>query len=290
MIECGEAGKLIERHYEGGLEPGEKVLLDEHISCCAVCARAFAGIGAVESALAEALKPMQVPAAIDRPGKFCERKRPPLEFILSPSFALACALVLLLAFGYRMSSEPEKTYGPPAHVSDAGNPTSKTDYSLVVLKGAVYFKKNIESAETRIADSLEGLVAGNVIVAEKDGEAELIYQKDSSLKIRPDTSVEITDTGLRIKNGSVWVNYKKTGRKYIFNTPAAVIAIKGTIFSIEVDKNGSAAVSVDEGLVSVENEAGSVDVGPGERAVAETGKAPSKISSPSGEDKYIKLK
>lgn len=82
-----------------------------------------------------------------------------------------------------------------------------------------------ELSRSDIADSLEGLVAGKVIVSTKAVEAELIYKNDSSFEIRPDIAGEITNTGLRIKNGQIWVNFKKTGQKYILTLQREIFAV-----------------------------------------------------------------
>src|SRR6185295_11165441 len=57
-------------------------------------------------------------------------------------------------------------------------------------------------------------------------------------------------------------------------TPTVTAAIKGTEFAVDVAEGGATTITMIEGVVAASNPYGSVEVGAGERAVAEPGKAP----------------
>lgn len=60
-------------------------------------------------------------------------------------------------------------------------------------------------------------------------------------------------------------------------TPSATMSIRGTDWEVEVGPDGKTQLVVLSGLVSMGNELGSIEVGRGEAAVAEKGKAPVKL-------------
>jgi hypothetical protein len=293
MINCGQGESLIKKYYERGLEPDEKAAITEHIARCETCRKLYADIGAVEIALSESLKPVKVPAAIDDPSKYMERKDKPSvllpEFIFRRKFALSFAFILLLFLGYFAAFYSAQREGAPGVIQDAAKPAEAAGYSIAALKDTVLFKTAADADAVIISGPPRSLSAGNIVITQGAGEAELFYDKNSSIKVRPESSLEIMNAGLRLKNGKIWVSYKKRGDKFSIITPAATVGIKGTVFTVEVDQNQQTIVDVEEGSVEMENEAGKIIMKSGERAVAKKGIAPSPANKNIDEDSYLKL-
>lgn len=295
MINCVQSESLINKYYERGLEAGEKAALTEHIAHCENCRKLYAEIGAVEAALSESLKPLKVPSAIDDPSKYMKRKdklsdRLP-EFIFRREFAMALAAVfaLLLFLGYFAAFNSAQREGAPGVIAEGAKQIDADGYNLIVLKDTVLFKNAADADAVAISGLTQDLKVGNIVITRGAGEAELFYDKNSSIKVRPEASLEIISSGLRLKNGKIWVSYKKKGGKFSIVTPAATVGIKGTVFTVEVDQNQQTIVDVEEGSVEMENDAGKITSTSGERAVAKKGIAPSPANKNIDEDSYLKL-
>ncbi len=102
--------------------------------------------------------------------------------------------------------------------------------------------------------------AGDEILTDHKSSATIRMPDGSTVRIYPDSHVVLRGaTGswnefLHVFLGSVRVQIEKlSGRPNpkTLTTPTAIIAVRGTIFSVSVDKTGDTQVGVGEGLVSV---------------------------------------
>ena len=90
---------------------------------------------------------------------------------------------------------------------------------------------------------------------------------------------------VRLNSGRAWSQarpqtaQKDTTKitKLTMETPSATMSIRGTDWEVEVDPDGRTQLVVLSGQVTMGNELGSIEVGYGEAAVAEKGKAPVKL-------------
>ncbi|MCK6406775.1 MAG: tetratricopeptide repeat protein [Rhodocyclaceae bacterium] len=104
-------------------------------------------------------------------------------------------------------------------------------------------------------------------------------------------SAKDSQTLIRLNSGRAW-SAAKTGPmptpdsgksasaeppRVRMETPSATLAIRGTDWEVEVAPDGRTQLVVLSGLVEMSNDMGSVHVARGEAAVAETGKAPTKL-------------
>ena len=76
--------------------------------------------------------------------------------------------------------------------------------------------------------------------------------------------------------GRLWMRTKGQPAGLQLQTPAAVAAIRGTDWDVEVDAQGRTTLTVLTGRIEVSNPHGQVDVGPSEQAVVVPGQAPVK--------------
>lgn len=102
--------------------------------------------------------------------------------------------------------------------------------------------------------------AGDEILTDHKSSATIRMPDGSTVRIYPDSHVVLrTETGswkefLYLFLGTVRVQVEKlSGRPNpkSMTTPTAIIAVRGTIFSVSVDQTGDTQVGVGEGLVSV---------------------------------------
>ncbi|HIJ90374.1 MAG: tetratricopeptide repeat protein [Desulfobulbaceae bacterium] len=109
--------------------------------------------------------------------------------------------------------------------------------------------------------------------------------QNSQLQIKPAVESAQGAEAVRLNSGRAWSQARpKTApedpakfSKLKMETPSATMSIRGTDWEVEVSPDGRTQLVVLSGLVFMENEQGSVEVGNGEAAVAEQGKAPVKL-------------
>lgn len=104
--------------------------------------------------------------------------------------------------------------------------------------------------------------AGDEILTDHKSSATVRMPDGSTVRVFPDSHVVLraqTSTWgdfLHVLLGNVRVQIEKlSGRPNpkTVTTPTAIIAVRGTIFNVAVDKNGDTQVGVEKGLVSVAN-------------------------------------
>lgn len=105
--------------------------------------------------------------------------------------------------------------------------------------------------------------SGDEILTDRKSSATLRMPDGSSVQIYPDSHVVLhAETGnwkefLHVLLGNVRVQIEKlSGRPNpkSVTTPTAIIAVRGTIFTVAVDRSGDTQVGVAKGLVSVANQ------------------------------------
>jgi len=83
-------------------------------------------------------------------------------------------------------------------------------------------------------------------------------------------------TRMELPLGRVWARTKGRAVDLQLRTPAAVAAVRGTDWDVEVDAAGRTTLTVLSGRIDVSNAQGSVQVGPSEQATVAPGQAPVK--------------
>jgi hypothetical protein len=155
----------------------------------------------------------------------------------------ALATALLAGFTFAQAQAPDP--GAARVVSLTGTLT---------LKG---FRQ--ESRLLRLNDSVE---SGDELATGENSHAVLRTRDGSTVLIYPDSHVIFNERSADVREllhlflGSIKVHIEKlSGRPnpHKLTTPTAVIAVRGTTFSVFVDDTDSTLVAVDEGLVGVAN-------------------------------------
>src|SRR5262245_40348446 len=141
----------------------------------------------------------------------------------------------------------------------------------------------IAEANWRIAEIEQGLLAGDRLRTGPAGLLALRFVDQTLIRVHRNTELVIKqlggdqDTQLQLDQGQVWARAAKGGTGVDIATPSATAAIRGTDWSLSVKSNGKTTLVVTAGQVELKNDFGQVLVGPGEAAIAEIGRAPTKI-------------
>jgi tetratricopeptide (TPR) repeat protein len=147
------------------------------------------------------------------------------------------------------------------------------------IEGEVEYRRGSTEVYAKAGPGLE-LHAGDVIHTARNSRAGIIFASGTLLRIAPNTTLEVKGEALQqesifLKAGKLFVFNRAEKELPIIRTPGVTASIRGTEVVIEAFEDG-ASVGVIEGLVQVSNDAGTLDLGPGEAARIVHGGAPVK--------------
>ncbi len=131
---------------------------------------------------------------------------------------------------------------------------------VISLTGVLTIRRAQQEARTlKVNDAVE---IGDELTTGENSEATIRTGDGATVRIFPDSRVQFSRPPSDLQNflhlflGSVKVHIEKiSGRPnpHKMTTPTAIIAVRGTTFSVFVDETSSTLVAVDEGIVSVAN-------------------------------------
>ena len=130
------------------------------------------------------------------------------------------------------------------------------------------------------AESGRELFANDRVRTGAASRAAILYADDTLHRIAEKSEVEIVppeggESGLlKVFGGRHYFSSRRPKQFGRVETSTVTAAIKGTEFAVDVAPDGTTTVTMIEGVVLASNAYGSVEVGAGESAVAEPGKAP----------------
>ena len=131
---------------------------------------------------------------------------------------------------------------------------------IVSLTGTLTFKGFRQ--ESRVLRLNDAVLSGDDLATGENSQAVIRTGDGSTVTIYPDSHVIFNERSADVREllhlflGSIKVHIEKlSGRPnpHKLTTPTAVIAVRGTTFSVFVDDMDSTLVAVDEGLVGVAN-------------------------------------
>ncbi len=149
------------------------------------------------------------------------------------------------------------------HYFTSPTPALASQSTLNILSGTVEIQDPGEDKSQRGNDG-DVLDAGTRVKTGSDSHALLTFFEGSTIKLEPDTIVEIQKVELTDGKpttivltqwlGRTWsrvVKMTDPGSHYRIETPSATAIVRGTLFSTEVEEAGGTRVATTEGLVSV---------------------------------------
>ena len=147
-------------------------------------------------------------------------------------------------------------------------------------------ERRVAAAESWLAARpRDELAAGHLVRTGPVSRMALLFADETQLRLNQNTLLEIKALGgtraqpttLRLAQGRAWSQSRNIPDGLRLETPAAVAAVRGTDWEIEVGGDGRALLVVFSGAVDYFNDLGSLTILAGESAVAEVGKAPVRI-------------
>ncbi len=157
----------------------------------------------------------------------------------------------------------------------------------------------VERPAWRLAEIEQGLLTGDDLRTGALGGLALLFTDRTQIRVHRNTTLRVTsvagttpqpsDTLLDLVRGRLWSRAAAGGDGVQVRTPAATAAIRGTDWSLEVDADGRTVLIVLDGEVALENAQGSLVVRAGEAAVAEVGRAPTRLflANPAGRPQLL---
>jgi hypothetical protein len=150
---------------------------------------------------------------------------------------------------------------------------------VTYTEGDARIQSKGKTQDAQIGDVMN---TGDTLRTGADGLSEL-NQKGVSIKIAPKTVFTLmereqggkTSSVLSVTLGSIKFRYDKlTGSEPMVRTNGAIAGVRGTEFSVFSGADGSTLIAVDSGLVTVESEGKTVDLGPKEGVEVPLGMPP----------------
>lgn len=141
------------------------------------------------------------------------------------------------------------------------------------------------------------LNSGDIIKTGKNSSVDVIYTDSSTIKIGENSTARIGSAGIKgsddiaIVSGTLKGKFAKMkkGRHKVY-TPTIICAIRGTEFSIGVEKGGTSRLDLDKGSIHVKNPYGEKRVKPSEKIEAGIGDKPEDADNESSLKNWKKKK
>lgn len=194
--------------------------------------------------------------------------------------ALASLLLVLAACGSPSTEAPPASpSAAPTATADAGQ---EVDAKTTRVVGVVEIQKPGETWQPLAPRA--AVPPGSRLRAGADGEADVVLTNQGAVRLKPGTSIEVTEN--RVVNGNQRIavrveagrllhrfNRLSAGSTYRVVTPAATAGIRGTEFDVVADAS-QARVRVLSGAVEIENQGGRGTLNAREGATIGAGQAP----------------
>jgi len=142
---------------------------------------------------------------------------------------------------------------------------AKTQDILMVPEGKVEVRPDAASAWTTVEQNLK-IAAGSEIRTANDSKAGVFFPDGSRFILGNDSLFAVEETsrkkaGFQLKFGRLKAAVAGYfASRFVVRTPAAVCAVRGTEFDLEVGKDGATEMNVSEGLVEVNDSKGDMAV------------------------------
>ncbi len=248
---CERFDDLLQEHLDKSLSKAEEAELKAHLAECSSCRLDEMLYGKIVATLAE-MKDVDVPSleitegvckAID---KEPARKAKVVAFPTPRRFRWAwgvvgLAAVVLMALGLHLADTPNpnpvivagkaelKQLEPAPKPKVLPRPIGRL---IIVGQEAKVLRNGTESWQT-VKGEIE-LALGDRVQTAENCDGILYYEGRGRLTVKPNTDLQIINRGIRIRSGSTWIKIAKRGKGFYAETPNAVAAVRGTIYTVEV--------------------------------------------------------
>ena len=249
---CERFEDLLQEHLDKSLSKAEEAELQQHLSECKRCRLDEMLYGKILSTLSD-LKDVDAPSleitesvrqAIDEEPA---RKAKVVAFPTPRRFrwawgVVSLAAVVLMALGVHLAQTPvdkpviiagkvEPKQVEPVRPKIVPRPIGR----LVIVGEKAKVLRHGQKLWQKVGGEIE-LALGDRVQTAKGCDGILYYEGRGKLTVKPNTDLQIINRGIRVKNGSTWIKIAKRGKGFFVETPNAVAAVRGTIYTVEVSK------------------------------------------------------
>lgn len=276
-IKCNEMEELIQLKLDGELDAADAATLKRHLSVCSGCQAMADQYEALNHSLlfhirVEEAVPQYVPkstfieslkASLDGLAASIER-----ALFIKPRYQLAMAAIAVVLFiaAVPVFLQP----GIPGAVpqgSAAGQAATACAFNIKAVKPSARVGSHLRSVKEIDTYGERALSERDYIVTGSSGSVELAYNRQSTVRISSDSQVRLGDGSLQVTRGGVWMDHR--GGDFEMSSPTARLGAMGTIFGMEVQKNGSTTAYCEDGQIWVKgiNDAAKTFVAAGKQVV-----------------------
>ena len=264
MASCAKIEKGLQAYLDKELGHSERLILEEHISQCPACAEALRAHHTTSAILFEALAPERLTHSLrqgvleqlpemDQPRDDIDainwRAKHPHSWMermarMVPAASVIILVILTIILRY---SYPEGSW------STAVAPASSEAVGTVTFLSGSSTRTPIEGTRRQPVELRGTVRAGDLF--ETSGESSLMVslKGPSALKVGDDTRLKVNDNRrMALDLGRIWVDVAKDGSLFKVVTPAGLITVLGTAFSVVVTDDLT-TVTVERGEVQVES-------------------------------------
>ncbi len=152
---------------------------------------------------------------------------------------------------------------------------------LIAARGTVQYLA-AASPNWELAVPFQDLYLRDSVRTQDQSRAAVLFFDETQVRLGPNARLTVEDrpegggSVLNLLSGEGWFRTKRADADLEVRTQAATAAIRGTEFGLRVEDDGATTITVVEGSMRFFNEAGSVDLNPGEEGFARPGEAPIK--------------
>lgn len=250
-MSCERFEALLQEQLDGALSKSEALELEQHLADCTRC-RLDALIYRKMAGALDSMPTMEAPTAAISEGVRASIEREPrrASSVVIPLpgrhrfawGALALAAVVFMALGLQLGTGPAVENPPVVAVAtdDLRVPDEEpvvaprpAPLGRLVADGTVTVLRSGQSVWQEQSGEIE-LALGDRFQVNPQAEGILYYMDRGRLTIKPGTDLQIISDGVRIRRGSAWIKISKRGTGFFAETPNAVAAVRGTIYTVEV--------------------------------------------------------
>jgi len=270
---CERFEDLLQEHLDRSLGKAEEAELQAHLSECSACRRDALLYDRLLSTLADC-DDVDVPSAEITSGVMQALEREPapearvIAFPVQPRLrwgwaAMAVAAVAMMALGIQLADRPGPAPAPlvvaEAHqlvqpvVVQAKALPRKVVGRLVIDRGEASVQRAGTAGWQNKQGEIELAMNDRFKLSSQATDAILYYEDRGRLTVKPGTDLQVISNGIRVRVGTAWIKVARRGDGFHAETPNAVAAVRGTIWTVDVSGTFPAVtdVNVFKGTVEV---------------------------------------
>ncbi|MBI4870041.1 MAG: zf-HC2 domain-containing protein [Candidatus Riflebacteria bacterium] len=259
MPSCEKYEDLLQQYLDKALDSAQTAVLMSHIEVCHRCrldyklyTKVVQGLEQMDELASPSRITADVMAQLDREPAgfapaFAARRAPfgPWLWGMSTAFAAAVVAAFLILHPaapvsqVAMNPSLDGPTSPAVAPVQTQDPLLSTRISgqriLLVASGGQVQVQRSNTSGWQMVSAATDVAYGDKIRTMPEASARIEYTQDkTTLKLRPNSLVQILTNAVRVYHGDTWIRVDKIGSHFQAETPNAVASVRGTRYSAEV--------------------------------------------------------